>query len=209
MPSNVNASVPEDPQQTYVNNSSEVVQPYFEIAKNYGFANYMFQTSQGPSFPAHQFLFGGTSAPDFYMDTLNTCGGVYPCYEWFAAENATTNGTFGCTASAGADILEVNPAGVESSGIYKSGYPCYNHSTLADLLDQNDISWRYYPQGPDAATSLWTAPNAIYNICKPSDGACTGTDWVNNVKPEIPPSPPVSGEMAPILSDIQTAISRQ
>jgi phospholipase C len=39
------------------------VQPYFEIARNYGFANRMFQTNQGPSFPAHQFLFGGTSQP--------------------------------------------------------------------------------------------------------------------------------------------------
>jgi phospholipase C len=30
--------------------------PYFQIAINYGFANYMFQTNEGPSFPAHQFL---------------------------------------------------------------------------------------------------------------------------------------------------------
>ena len=39
------------------------VDPYFQIAKNYGFANYMFQTNQGPSFPAHQFLISGSSAP--------------------------------------------------------------------------------------------------------------------------------------------------
>jgi phospholipase C len=38
------------------------VQPYFDIATNYGFANYMFQTNEGPSFEAHQFLFTGTSA---------------------------------------------------------------------------------------------------------------------------------------------------
>src|SRR5580704_14446157 len=37
------------------------VQQYFDIATSYGFANYMFQTSEGPSFPAHQFIFSGTS----------------------------------------------------------------------------------------------------------------------------------------------------
>ena len=39
------------------------VQPYFDIATNYGFANYMFQTNEGPSSEAHQFIFSGTSGP--------------------------------------------------------------------------------------------------------------------------------------------------
>lgn len=47
----------------YTDNSSHGVQPYFDIANTYGFANYFFQTNEGPRFPAHQFLFGGTSAP--------------------------------------------------------------------------------------------------------------------------------------------------
>lgn len=54
------------------------VQPYFDIATNYGFANYMFQTNEGPSFPAHQFLFTGTSAPvaphdsnGYYLDFVS------------------------------------------------------------------------------------------------------------------------------------------
>jgi phospholipase C len=47
----------------YVDNSTGAVQPYLDLAKAYGWANYMFQTNQGPSYPAHQFLFGATSAP--------------------------------------------------------------------------------------------------------------------------------------------------
>ncbi len=39
------------------------ITPYFQIAQTYSFGNYMFQTNEGPSFPAHQFLFTGTSAP--------------------------------------------------------------------------------------------------------------------------------------------------
>jgi hypothetical protein len=59
------------PEYTYVDNTPTfpsghgIVDPYFNIAQNYGYANWMFQTNQGPSFPAHQFLFTGTSAPVF------------------------------------------------------------------------------------------------------------------------------------------------
>jgi phospholipase C len=49
------------PAYSYVRKSD--VRPYFDIATNYGFANYMFQSHMGPSMPPHQFLFTGTSAP--------------------------------------------------------------------------------------------------------------------------------------------------
>jgi len=37
------------------------VQPYFQMAEQYAFADRMFQTNQGPSFPAHQYIFSATS----------------------------------------------------------------------------------------------------------------------------------------------------
>ena len=52
---------PENPQFMYVNPSD--VQPYFALAEQYTFADRMFQTNEGPSFPAHQFIISGTSAP--------------------------------------------------------------------------------------------------------------------------------------------------
>ena len=52
---------PANPQFKYVNPSD--VAPYFKLAKTYTFADRMFQTNQGPSFPAHQFIISGTSAP--------------------------------------------------------------------------------------------------------------------------------------------------
>src|SRR5215471_10121683 len=54
---------PTTPQFKFVDNSTGILDPYLELATQYGWANYMFQTNQGPSFPAHQFIFGGTSAP--------------------------------------------------------------------------------------------------------------------------------------------------
>jgi len=50
------------PQFRYVTNERGILNPYLTLATQYGWANYMFQTNQGPSFPAHQFIFGGTSA---------------------------------------------------------------------------------------------------------------------------------------------------
>ncbi len=52
---------PPNPQFQYVNPGD--VQPYFALAEQYTFADRMFQTNQGPSFPAHQFIISGTSAP--------------------------------------------------------------------------------------------------------------------------------------------------
>src|SRR5260370_2046822 len=135
----------------------------------------MFQTNQGPSFPAHQFLFSGTSAPTAYPTQF---------FDWFAAENlAATAPNNGCIGSAKSVIMEVDPAtGQESKGYTPpfappantAGFPCYEHNTLADVLNGAGISWRYYTvdQG-----SLWTAPDAIHHICLESKGACTGPDW--------------------------------
>src|SRR5208337_4906391 len=39
------------------------VGPYLTLAQQYGWANFMFQTNQGPTMTAHQFIFAGTSAP--------------------------------------------------------------------------------------------------------------------------------------------------
>src|SRR5579863_1720492 len=80
---------PARPQFRYVNNSTGVLNPYLELASQYGWANYMFQTNQGPSFPAHQFIFGGTSAPSKSDDALGI----------FASENMIpTSAQAGCAA---------------------------------------------------------------------------------------------------------------
>jgi phospholipase C len=153
------------PQFRYVDYSSGVVTPYLKLASQYGFANYMFQTNQGPSFPAHQFLFGGTSAPSAADDSKGI----------FAAENIpTTIPTAGCIATLGTLVELIDP-----SGENKKIYPCFEHSTIADLLPP-DRTWRYYTP---SAGSIWTAPNGIDHICQPNrpGGSCVGPAWVANV----------------------------
>lgn len=170
------------PEYTYVPNTTYdgvhgILDPYFEMAEQYGFANYMFQTNQGPSFPAHQFLFAGTSAPTAYPDSY---------YQWFAAENLALGGTVnGCIASEANFVREVGPSGTESKGYTPlepsgaaQGFPCYEHPTLSDLLTSTGISWKYYSSG---FSSIYTAPNAINHICQSSGagGKCEGASFVN------------------------------
>jgi hypothetical protein len=152
----------------------------------------MFQTNQGPSFPAHQFLFTGTSAPDAYGDPNQNCGSAMPCWQWFAAENLYpgNNPPYGCIAAAGAVVLEAdpNPNDSESPGyqppwdpLPDAGFPCYEHNTMTDLLENNTqgpITWRFYGSSKNPK-SLWNAPNAIHHICGPENGHCAGPDWSN------------------------------
>jgi phospholipase C len=159
---------PTRPPYHYVDNSTSILNPYLTLATSYGWGNYMFQTNQGPSFPAHQYLFGGTSAPSAADDAIGT----------FAAENLhpSTATLSGCIAVAGTSVQLITTQG-ESQGIY----PCLDHETMADLFDAIKISWKYYTP---SAGSIWTAPDAIKHICLPSaptGGNCTGPDWVNNV----------------------------
>jgi len=157
-------------------NATPTIYPYLYMAQNFGWANRMFQTNQGPSAPAHQFLFAGTSAPTA-ADDANAV---------FVAENP--NG-LGCLAPVGETYHLIDPA--RAPGEYDLinnplGTVCFSHPTMASLLDTHRYQWRYYTVGhPNDHTSgsIWTAPNWIQEICEPNSTftACTGQEWLNNV----------------------------
>ncbi len=162
---------PTKPQFRYVDNSTGILNPYLDLASQYGWANYMFQTNQGPSYPAHQFIFGGTSAPSAEDDAEGT----------YASENVNQpaqpgTAITGCIALAGSTVQLMT-----TNGETQKIYPCFEHQTLADLLDTAGISWKYYAP---SAINLWNAPNSIQHICvpdAPTGGNCTGEDWKNDV----------------------------
>ena len=202
------------------------VEPYFHIASNYGFANYMFQTNQGPSFPAHQFIFAGTSAPVPYDDISGQ-------WTWFVADNpegfAGAGDITGCTTlvtEPNEFARTINPAGTEKTLIYCSlhqGDPycsrtCYerapspyNHGSLADLLNYNGFSWKYYTPKFDTKTEnidngLWVAPIAIDHFCQAGYsgnnyeclGLLPGGQYYGNMRYETTSNP------YPIFDDINS-----
>ncbi len=155
---------PQNPQFKYVDNSTGGVQPYFDIAKQFGFANRMFQTNQGPSFAAHQFLFGGTSAP--------TESSVL-----FVADNSSTPNNNGCIATPNTRVNLIDPSGSETTNA--PIYPCFERPTLSDQLDLAGVSWSYYTP---SASFVWSAPDSISHICVPvttpsGKKNCTGAEW--------------------------------
>lgn len=161
-----------NPQFKYVDNSTGILNPYLAMVTQYGWANFMFQTNQGPSFPAHQFLFGATSAPSAADDQIGT----------FAAENYATSSTGGCIAPLTAYVPLIDANGQENQLVH----PCFDHPTISDLLGSTQ-RWRYYATNVEDDDSgiffgnLWNAPLAINHICLPSQNTCAGPLFQNNV----------------------------
>ena len=153
-----------NPQFMYVMPSD--VQPYFALAEQNTFGDRMFQTNEGPSIPAHQFIIAGTSAP---TATSNL----------FASENPNASPA-GCIAPLTETVKMIDATGSESNSAPE--YPCFEHPTLTDSLDAKGVTWRYYAP---SAGSIWTGPDAIKHICQQQTISgvltCTGPDWTSNV----------------------------
>lgn len=182
----------------YVEASS--IEPYLQMAAQYGWANYMFQTNQGPSFSAHQILFSATTA-ESADDDANAI---------FVAEIPGTpkGGNYQATADTGclAPLGEVNAAISPQS--QPSGYTitndplgtfCFQHDSMATLLDAAQLPWKYYAvdspynpypndpheKGYNPAGGMFTSPNSIYDICVPdytqNPPVCTSQEFTNNI----------------------------
>jgi phospholipase C len=213
-------SYPYCPSYSYVQRTD--VQPYFDIAKAYGFSNYMFQSNEGPSMEAHQFLFTGTSAP---VEPGDPTG-----YDKdFAAELAIGQGyPGGCPydpQGSGNQLWPnwVLPTGTEvydprAYSLIDPASECYTHDSLvtdaADCNQNNNCNrstaptWRYYTEPPSpnetAGFSIWDTPAWIPEACygqttSPGLGyLCTGPEWSIHVR--IPQENGYS--WAPIFDDI-------
>jgi phospholipase C len=149
-----NDGVTPPPNAAYGYVPSAETKPYFQLAETYTFADRMFQTNQGPSFPAHQYIISGTSAPTGSSNLL-------------AAENPTLPQfhSAGCDAPPTVLVALIDPNGSENTFLP----PCFDHETLFDLLDASGITWKYYAEN---FYGLWSAPDAIFHIRhNPSDWA--------------------------------------
>ena len=180
---------PANPQFAYVDNSTHLIDPYLTLAAQYGWANFMFQTNQGPSYPSHQFLFGATSATSATDDAAGTFVAENPSAPRGA--NYTSFNDSGCLAPLDEWNFLIHSDGTEAKLTNTTpGAFCFSHDTLASLLDDAGLTWKYYaqiqtknPGGSNPGGSIWTAPNSIREICKPDSKytQCTGPEWTANV----------------------------
>jgi len=124
------------------------VEPYFDMAQRYAFGADMFETNQGPSFPAHQYLLSGTST-------------IFNGSALRAAESPRTaqgKNTGGCDSPRGSTVALIDPYGQET----QFGYPCFERKSLITLLVAKSLTWHYYQAGNGAG--LWHGPDALLPI---------------------------------------------
>jgi phospholipase C len=184
----------------YDHSKGYLLDPYLTFAEQYGWANFMYQTNQGPSYPAHQFIFSGTSARSTAEDAAST----------FVGDNINTQTEVGCLAPARAKASLVSPllpgfnlcaggTAFDDNSVQECPLPntalvfpinpvgsfCDSKPTMGSVLDAENISWKYYAP---SAGSIWTAPNSIQDICVPQFKSetnrtleCSGTEWNVNV----------------------------
>jgi phospholipase C len=181
---------PPCPSYSFVQRSD--VQPYFDLATGYGFANYMFETNEGPSFEAHQFLFTGTSAPVAPKDPNNY-------YIDFVAENANFTDS-GCPVTGSAWPNWVQPTGIQEQDPRTTPSECYTHDSLVTSASgDKGFSWRYYTP---TLGIIWDAPAAIPEVCygqnKDVGGPCNAAEFTTHI---ALPNQNLY-DSAPILDDI-------
>jgi phospholipase C len=204
-------SCPAVPNFKYVDNSQHLVDPYLELAAQYGWANFMFQSNQGPSYPAHQFLFGGTSAPSATDDAKGIFISANPSQPNGADYKAGSD--TGCLAPLGEWNWLIAPGGGQTKLTNNPlGTFCFSRNTMASLLDAAGLSWKYYspaasnPGGANPGGSIWTAPASIREICAPDSNytQCTGPEWAANV--DLTPSDVLTDIRACHLANVSWVI---
>jgi phospholipase C len=108
---------------------------YFAYARNFVLADAFFSSLEGPSFPNHLYTVGAQSG---------------------RAINNPNTARWGCDAAATSRVQTL-----EESGEFGSVYPCFDFDTLADRLEEEGLSWKYYAPGQDKSGYIWSALNAI------------------------------------------------
>ncbi|MGA2537430.1 MAG: alkaline phosphatase family protein [Terracidiphilus sp.] len=141
---------PNPPLYAYSYVPKSELQPYWTLASQYTLGDRMFQSNTGPSFVAHQYMIAGQSGD---------------------SDENPSEGLWGCDAPPGSTVALIGPDGTDLPGVF----PCFDYKTMADLLDAEGITWRYYAPATNVDPGpAWSAYEAIHHIY-------FGSDWSKNV----------------------------
>jgi phospholipase C len=123
----------------YTQLSENDIPNYFALARYFTLADAMFSSLTGPSFPNHLYTVGAQS------------GG--------AINNPNQAGTWGCDSDDGVTVQTM-----DDQGNLSRQFPCFDFQTLADSLESNGLSWKYYAPGQGQSGYIWSALDAIAHI---------------------------------------------
>ena len=114
----------------YSQASEQQIPNYWQYARHFVLADHYFTSVHGPSLPNHLFTLAAQSGGT--IDNVSSNGGGVAC-------DGTPTGTV--------PVIDAN-------GNRAAQSPCFDFTTLADLLDDSGLSWKYYSDGGGGAFSL-------------------------------------------------------
>ncbi len=156
--------------------------PYFDMAHKYALADHFFASHNSESYTAHQYLFAGQSGLPGTVDaplatpTLKPDNTVAPLVSWTCQFYQQYNESLYQWSPS-----VLFPAALESKTPTIPG-PCWSYSSLADLLNTKNTSWRVYiPFALFSVNSLATM-QSIYQNPKywPANCSANGLTCNNN-----------------------------
>jgi len=135
--------------------------PYMMMARQYAFADRMFQSNQGPSYPAHQYIVSGDAAalPESSLEVSSNPEGT-----GFHGAGG------GCDAPKNERVQLIDARGFQRESVF----PCFDRPVLSDLVETKGLTWRYYQEG--RGQGLWKAFDSIKHVRY-------GPDYANVVTP--------------------------
>ena len=127
------------------------VQPYYDLAAQYTFANNVMQPNEGPSFPGHIYLIAGQTGDGFSTGVPG---------DWYVADNGPFSQS-GCNFTT-KDVPQINMA-LPYPGLPEGNKiaPCIDPPTVLSELDKAGVSWKWYTP---STSIIWTSPYAIKTL---------------------------------------------
>lgn len=115
---------------------------YWTYALTFTLDDHFFSTILGPSYPNHLVTVAASSNNTDDNPVLNTY------HSW------------GCDAGQFTKVEQVDPA----TGARHFIRPCFDMTTLPDLLDKAGVSWKYYAPAQNQSGYIWSALDSIRHI---------------------------------------------
>jgi phospholipase C len=137
---------PTNPEYVYV--PHEETAPYFALAHEFVLGDRMFQSHLDESFISHQYIIAGQA-----NHGVNLPGG-----------------TWGCDGGPTAQVKTITAKRTYGPG----EVPCFDYRTLADELDENELTWRFYTSTIEGDGGEWSGYQAVRHIRY-------GPDWSKDV----------------------------
>lgn len=139
-----------DPDCPYTHVRAADTARYWQLAKSFTLADHTFSSTYFGPFASMQYMIAGSTevARDTYV----------------IGENGLP---LGCDSPAGTTTTVLRRGKVEPNG----PFPCFTYPTIATLLDEHHVSWKWYASAVDSEWNPWDAIKYVRE----------GPDWKRNV----------------------------